>query len=71
MRQRPAVVCHLLDTFYALIEASENPEHFIEPIKVQALALKNLFSHQKKLHCELDLAAINQRLRKLGISDIT
>lgn len=68
--QRPAVVCHLLDTFDALIEASENPEHLIEPIKTQSLALKKLFSQQSQLHCELDLAAINQRLRKLGISDI-
>ncbi len=68
--QRPAVVCHLLDTFHALIDASENPEHLIAPIKTQTLALKKLFSQQKQLHCELDLAAINQRLRKLGISDI-
>ena len=68
--QRPAVVCHLLDTFHALIEASDNPEHLIAPIKTQAMALKKLFSHQSQLHCELDLTAINQRLRKLGISDI-
>ncbi|MBF7073438.1 DUF2254 domain-containing protein [Glaciecola sp. MH2013] len=62
---RPAVLCHLLETFNALLVASQQAEHLIEPIARQTKALRELFLKRNELHAELDLASINSRLLQL------
>jgi uncharacterized membrane protein len=67
---RPAVVCHLLDTYKAMLDASKNQDHLLEPIRTQTEAMKALFSNRKELHCHADLDAINSRLEALNVSPV-
>ncbi len=60
-----AVLCHLLDVFYTLLESKNNEEHLIDPIKTQVVAIKECIERDSFMTNNFDKKAVVERMEKI------
>jgi uncharacterized membrane protein len=63
--QQTAVLCHLLSTFYNLLEAKEFAEYLLDPIKNQVNAIRQSVEEERCLTNELDINAVKKRIANI------